>query len=68
MQDGQRQADVAIIGLGRTLEVVLHIIGDGLDDLATRGFAEAAGGITILKLTDKNRLQRLANGFAWEAR
>ena len=53
---------------GHDLLMALDADGDGLDDLATRGFAEAAGGITILKLTDKNRLQRLANGFAWEAR
>ena len=53
---------------GHDLLMALDADGDGLDDLATRGFAEASGGITILKLTDKNRLQRLANGFAWEAR
>jgi hypothetical protein len=53
---------------GHDLLLALDADGDGLDDLATRGFAEASGGITILKLTDKNRLQRLAGGFAWEAR
>jgi hypothetical protein len=53
---------------GHDLLLALDADGDGLDDLATRGFAEAAGGITILKLTDKNRLQRMANGFAWEVR
>jgi hypothetical protein len=53
---------------GHDLLLALDADGDGLDDLATRGFAEASGGITILKLTDKGRLQRLANGFAWEAR
>jgi hypothetical protein len=53
---------------GHDLLMAFDADGDGLDDLATRGFAEAAGGITILKLTDKARLQRLSNGFAWEAR
>lgn len=53
---------------GHDLLLALDADGDGLDDLATRGFAEAAGGITILKLTDKNRLQRMSNGFAWESR
>jgi hypothetical protein len=53
---------------GHDLLMAFDADGDGLDDLATRGFTEAAGGITILKLTDKNRLQRMANGFAWEAR
>lgn len=53
---------------GHDLLMALDADGDGLDDLATRGFAEASGGITILKLTDKNRLQRMSNGFAWEAR
>jgi hypothetical protein len=53
---------------GHDLLMALDADGDGLDDLATRGFAEAAGGITILKLTDKNRLVRLAGGFAWESR
>jgi hypothetical protein len=52
---------------GHDLLEALDADGAGLDDLATRGFAEASGGITILKLTDKNRLQRLANGFAWGA-
>jgi hypothetical protein len=53
---------------GHDLLMAMDADGDGLDDLATRGFAEAAGGITILKLTDKNRLIRLAGGFAWESR
>lgn len=53
---------------GHDLLLAFDADGDGLDDLATRGFAEASGGITILKLTDKARLQRLSNGFAWESR
>ena len=53
---------------GHDLLMAFDADGDGLDDLATRGFAEAAGGITILKLTDKNRLIRLTGGFAWESR
>jgi hypothetical protein len=45
--------------------------GDGVDDLVTRGFAEASGGMTILTLSDNKghpRLQRLAGGFSWESR
>lgn len=53
---------------GHDLLLAFDADGDGLDDLATRGFAEASGGLTVLKLTEKNRLQRLAGGFAWESR
>lgn len=43
--------------------------GDGVDDLATRGYAEGAGAVSILRLDPTaKRLTRLASGFAWEAR
>jgi hypothetical protein len=42
--------------------------GDGIDDLATRALADRAGAITILKLVDGRRLERLTSGFAWESR
>ncbi len=42
--------------------------GDGIDDIATRGIDERAGALTILRLADGRRLERLASGFAWESR
>ena len=42
--------------------------GDGVDDLAARGFAELAGATVILRLAEGKRLERLAGGFAWESR
>jgi hypothetical protein len=41
--------------------------GDGIDDLAARGFGDRSGGLTIIRLdTASKRLARLASGFAWE--
>jgi hypothetical protein len=41
--------------------------GDGLDDLAARGYAERSGGLSIMRLDlVARRLVRLASGFAWE--
>ena len=40
--------------------------GDGVHDLAARGYGEAAGATTILRLVDGRRLERLSGGFAWE--
>lgn len=40
--------------------------GDGVDDIALRGFATRAGGLVILRLSDGKRLERLTSGFAWE--
>jgi hypothetical protein len=41
--------------------------GDGVDDLAARGFGDRSGGLTIVRLdTASRRLVRLASGFAWE--
>jgi hypothetical protein len=41
--------------------------GDGVDDLAARGFGDRSGGLTIVRLdTASRRLIRLASGFAWE--
>jgi hypothetical protein len=43
--------------------------GDGVDDLVARGIAENAGTLSVLKLdTATRRLERLTNGFSWEAR
>ena len=43
--------------------------GDGVDDLVARGIAENAGTLAVLKLdTATKRLERLTNGFTWEAR
>jgi hypothetical protein len=50
------------------LLTALDADGDGIDDLATRAVAERAGAISILRLVDGRRLERLASGFAWEAR
>ena len=42
--------------------------GDGVDDVATRGIDRRAGALTILRLADGRRLERLTSGFAWESR
>ena len=48
--------------------------GDGIDDLATRGYGPNLGGTSILRLTaptkpkDPPRLERMATGFGWELR
>ena len=49
---------------------LLHALdadGDGVDDVATRGRVERAGGTSVLRLNVKaRRLERLTGGFAWE--
>ena len=41
--------------------------GDGVDDLAARGYGDRSGGLTIVRLDlATRRLTRLASGFAWE--
>lgn len=40
--------------------------GDGVDDLAARAWTPRGGGTVILRLAEKDRLERLASGFAWE--
>ena len=50
------------------LLTALDADGDGIDDLATRAVAERAGAISVLRLVDGRRAERLASGFAWEAR
>jgi hypothetical protein len=43
--------------------------GDGIDDLAARGIAERAGALVVLRLDPAaKRAERIAGGFAWEAR
>jgi hypothetical protein len=48
--------------------------GDGIDDLATRGYGPNLGGMSVLRLVDgrtpkePRRLERMATGFAWENR
>ena len=48
--------------------------GDGVDDLATRGYGPNLGGTSVLRLVDgrtpkdPRRLERMATGFAWESR
>jgi len=48
--------------------------GDGVDDLATRGYGPSLGGTSVLRLVDgrtpkdPGRLERMATGFAWESR
>jgi hypothetical protein len=48
--------------------------GDGIDDLATRGYGPMLGGMSVLRLVDgrtpkePRRLERMATGFAWESR
>lgn len=48
--------------------------GDGIDDIATRGYGPNLGGTSVLRLVDGNtpkeprRLERMATGFAWEIR
>lgn len=50
------------------LLTALDADGDGIDDVATRAVAERSGAISILRLVDGKRLERLAAGFAWESR
>lgn len=40
--------------------------GDGLDEVAARGWTPRGGGTVILKLSQGNTLERLAAGFAFE--
>lgn len=41
--------------------------GDGVDDLAAKGYGDRSGGLTILRLDPTaRRLTRLTSGFAWE--
>jgi hypothetical protein len=48
--------------------------GDGVDDLATRGYGPYLGGMSVLRIVDgrtpkePRRLERMATGFAWESR
>ena len=48
--------------------------GDGIDDLATRGYGPNQGGTSVLRIMDgktpkePRRLERMATGFAWENR
>jgi hypothetical protein len=48
--------------------------GDGVDDLATRGYGPNSGGTSVLRIVDgktpkdPRRLERMATGFAWEIR
>jgi len=48
--------------------------GDGIDDLATRGYGPFLGGTSVLRIVDGKtpkegrRLERMATGFAWESR
>ena len=48
--------------------------GDGVDDLATRGYGPNLGGTSVLRIEEgrtpkePRRLERMATGFAWEIR
>ena len=48
--------------------------GDGIDDLATRGYGPNQGGTSVLRIVEgrtpkePRRLERMATGFAWEIR
>jgi len=48
--------------------------GDGIDDLATKGYGPSLGGTSVLRIMDgrtpkdPRRLERMATGFAWENR
>jgi len=48
--------------------------GDGIDDLATKGYGPSLGGTSVLRIMDgrtpkdPRRLERMATGFAWEIR
>jgi hypothetical protein len=49
------------------LLMALDADGDGVDDVATRGLRERAGGISILRFDPASRrFARLTSGFAWE--
>ena len=52
---------------GHDLLVAFNANGDGIDDLAVRGYAPFAGGLAVMLLGPGNHLQRLASGFAWES-
>lgn len=43
--------------------------GDGIDDLAARGLGERSGATVVLRIDPTaKRAERIAGGFAWEAR
>lgn len=43
--------------------------GDGVDDLAAKGVAEASGATVVLRFDQKTKkFLRLSSGFAWESR
>jgi hypothetical protein len=52
---------------GHDLVAAFDADGDGIDDIAVKGYTAFAGGLAVLKLVGENRLQRLASGFAWES-
>jgi len=52
---------------GHDLLGAFDIDGDGIDDLAVRGYTSFAGGLAVMTLAPGNHLQRLASGFAWES-
>lgn len=71
LDDSGRVTPIAVRDLrfrAHELLTALDADGDGIDDLATRAVAERSGAITVLRLVDGRRLERLAAGFAWESR
>lgn len=52
---------------GHDLLGAFNVNGDGIDDLAVRGYTSFAGGLAVMIMGPGNHLQRLASGFAWES-
>jgi len=40
--------------------------GDGVDEIAARGYTERAGATVVLRVMETKRLERVVAGFAWE--
>jgi hypothetical protein len=52
---------------GHDLIAAFDADGDGLDDIAMRGYAAFSGGLAVLRLGPPTHLRRLVSGFAWDA-
>jgi hypothetical protein len=52
---------------GHDLIAAFDADGDGIDDLAMRGYAPFSGGLAVLRLGPPTHLRRLVSGFAWDA-
>jgi hypothetical protein len=70
VDDGGKATPLKVNDLRFRAHALLHALdadGDGVDDVATRGRTERAGGTSVLRVNTKaRRLEWLTSGFAWE--